>query len=358
MRVYSGDGIGEIYYDLVRDVTEHGRKINVRGQDCLELPGLVVLEYHKPGACWMRIPNRKWNVFLALAEIPWILSGNGNVGWISYFGSNMKSFQDGDNPEFHGAYGLRLRKWPLYERSDREIEFDQISEVVRKLRVDPTTRQAVIALWDPARDNQPSKDIPCNNMVNYTLRDGVLHQTVNIRSNDLVWGTPYNAVQFTHLHVFVAGLLGVRMGLFTYVIHNLHYYLDLYKPTLANLIEQAYTDDKLRADSISSFDIFTGSDLRFLKQDIEISLMEHVPVGCFDIPCRAIGQGYAKEIADALKLFIKVKSGFNLNTQSMEYLSELKQPLRDLMADFWEDSNKPGAKQVVEFLRRNNDVAA
>src|SRR5437899_4232202 len=243
LKLYSGAGLGDVYYQLIRAITERGRKINVRGLDCLEFPELVVLEYEAPGYCWMRIPGRKFNPFFALAEIPWILSGNGNVEWISYFNKNMKSFQDGNNPDFHGAYGLRIRKWPEKILVENEVTYnyiDQVRCVLQKLRADPNSRQAVISLWDPTRDNGYSKDITCNNYIVYTLRNGILAQTVNIRSNDLIWGTPHNAIQFTHLQAYVAGMLGVRMGLFIYVIHNLHYYLDLYNPTLSNLIEKAY----------------------------------------------------------------------------------------------------------------------
>ncbi len=372
--VYSGNGLGDFYFALVRDITENGRKVNVRGHDCLELPGLVVLEYQRCGYCWMRIPGRKWNPFLALAEIPWILSGNGNVDWISYFGSNMKSFQDGNNPDLHGAYGLRIRKWPEKIVVEGEVDYthiDQIDYTVKKLRADPNSRQAVISLWDPIRDNEYSRDIPCNNTVTYTLRNGVLAQTVTIRSNDLVWGTPYNAVQFTHLHAYMAGLLGVKMGLFTYVIHNLHYYMDLYKPTLANLIEQAYKGEELEAECLTGFDTFGDFGLNCLKRDVEISFLEHyhdankVRGEVFgaqllpgEIPSRQNWLGYTKEIADALKLFIKVKSGFGLTTGTFDYLADLKQPLRDLIIDFYESSKNPSAQLVVDFLRRKNDVTA
>lgn len=362
MRVYSGSGVGDMYYDLVRDMTEHGRKVHIQGKgDCLELPGLVVLEYHKPGYCWMRIPGRKWNPFLALAEIPWILSGNGNVDWISYFGSNMKSFQDGNNTEFHGAYGLRLRKWWNGSEFMHDATTDQIAEIVKKLKADPNSRQAVMTLWDPARDNTYHKDIPCNNMVNYTLRDGVLAQTVNIRSNDLVWGTPYNAVQFTHLHAYVAGLLGAEIGLFTYVIHNLHYYMDLYKPTLSNLIEQAYSRQELKAEKLQCFATFNDFALNYLNEDIETSLLAHrnpYPREPITIPNRKNWNSYTKQIADALRIFVKVKSQYSMTTWATEYLAELKQPLRDLFIDFYSGSSNPSAKEVVEFLRRNNDVSA
>src|SRR5271167_1899813 len=116
MKVYTGAGLGDFYFALIREITEHGKKIVTRGQTCLELPESVCLEYTRPGYCWMRIPGRKFNPFFALAEVMWILSGNGNVEWISYFNKQMLAYSDGKE-DFHGAYGLRIRKWPTHYSS-------------------------------------------------------------------------------------------------------------------------------------------------------------------------------------------------------------------------------------------------
>jgi len=226
VRVYEGDGLGSFYYSLLRDIHKEGRDITTRGHRCREIIGPVTLVYKKPGACWMYIPGRKFNPFFAIAELIWILAGRGDVEWISYYNSKMRQFADGTNPEFHGSYGVRMRHWSI--DAGEMTPVDQIQDVILKLWRDSYSRQAVICLWDPLRDNSTvvSNDIPCNNLVYYSLRDGVLDQTVVIRSNDVVLGAPINAIQFTHLHALVAGELAVKMGTFTYVVQNLHYYLD------------------------------------------------------------------------------------------------------------------------------------
>lgn len=364
MRVYTGRGLGDFYYQIIKDITEHGRKVNIRGNDCLEFPDRVCLEYTAPGHCWMRIPGRKFNPFFALAEVVWILSGSGNVEWISYFNEKMRDFSDGKE-DFHGSYGKRLRHWRIHDNPPYAKQLDQIDMVVTKLTSDEHTRQAVMSIWDPELDNLTlSKDIPCNSLVYYELRNNVLNQTVVIRSNDAVWGTPYNAVQFSHIHAYVAGLLNVEIGTLTYIVQNLHYYLDLYKPTLSNLIERAYyhydqRSDKLQAESTEEFSPFGDWELLCLKKDVEISIEEHTRRTGVDIPQRPIwSHDYTNIMANVIRLFIKVKSGFNLTTSMMEFLSSLKQPFRGLIEDFYESSKNPTAQHVVDFLRRNNDVAA
>lgn len=259
MRVYRGRGLGDIYYSLIRDISA-GREVTIRGHRLKEIEGPVTLCYTEPGACFMPIPGRKFNIFFALAEVMWMWSGRGDVEWISHYNSNMKSFQDGDNPEFHGAYGLRVRKWkPYWGLSDTASEVDQLEEAIKKIVVDPFTRQAVISLWHPAYDNgsPPTKDTPCNNLVYFSLRDGKLDMTVVIRSNDVIWGTPYNVCQFSHLQAIAVGMLRqeldqtsgsgepprekdkVQIGTLTYVVQNLHYYLDQADETRELLIKKA-----------------------------------------------------------------------------------------------------------------------
>lgn len=365
MRVYSGDGLGDCYYQLVRDITEHGRKVEMEGKGvCIELPEPVTLVYNSPGCCWMRIPNRKWNPFLALAEIIWILTGNGNVDWISYFGSNMRSFQDGTNPDFHAAYGLRMRKWEGRQGPQTTYKFvDQFQQVIRKLKKSPNSRQAIISLWDPERDNLvDSKDYPCNNWIGYTLRDGVLEQMVVIRSNDLVWGTPYNAVQFTHVHAYVAGCLGVKMGKFSYVINNLHYYQDLYKQTLANLIEKAYSDQSLKAERAVRFD--TISDNSFKSTLTAWNLLKHwngkglMPI---ELIPKIVGAQAERErfnqfdLPILLWIYCTIKERDKSITVSEAKtlaitLDAIGEPFVGLVKDFYSNSKNIGALRVIGQL--------
>lgn len=264
--------MGDVYFDLIRDLTKYGRTVTVRGKECIEFTEPVALIYDRPGYFLMDIPGRKFNPFFMMAEIVWILSGNGNVEWISYFNSKMRDFADEGRKDFHGSYGKRIFEYPVHIAD--YLSIDQVGMVVNKLKKDPFSRQAVICLWNVEADNLvPSKDIPCNNLVYYALRDGKLQQTVTIRSNDLIWGTPHNAVQFSALQARVAGALGVQMGNFTYVINNLHYYTEEYKKTLAHLISSAFDEEEpLQADLADGFGPISDRSLDRMCEAVEDAL--------------------------------------------------------------------------------------
>lgn len=349
MRIYQGNGLGDFYYKLIRDITKHGREIVIRGRRCMELTEPVTLVYNKPGYCWMNIPGRKFNPFFALAEVAWILMGNGSAEWIGYFNSRMMTFLDEGHSELHGAYGVRLRRISRYEGGKWVEPMDQIHEVVEKLRRDPTTRQAVMTLWDPVQDNSPSKDIPCNNVVYYSLRDGVLDQTVVIRSNDIVWGTPYNAIQFSHLQALVAGEVGAEIGTLTYVIQNLHYYFDEYKMTLATLLEQAHDEEsEIKALSIPGFCPTTDAELQALDSTLDMIKLNYRGPDVYNVDPRLhFGNGYWNQvIPQMIWIFTAIKEKTVPADKIFDRITMLGEPLIPLIFDFYRGSENVLVQEI------------
>lgn len=349
MKIYSGNGLGDMYLALVREIARNGREIPTRHGPCLELEEPVCLVYEKPGHCWMTIPGRGFNPFFALAEVVWILSGNGNVEWISYFNSNMKKFADEDQEDFHGAYGIRMRRWP--SSTGEYLTLDQLGFAINKLKADSFSRQAVVALWNPEKDNLlKSNDYPCNNLLYFRLRDGVLDQTVIQRSCDLIWGAPHNAVQFSHVHAYVAGSIGAKIGKMNYFIQNLHYYLDLYKLTLAGLIERAFDENEqmyqatVKALGVQEFSAisqerFTQSQdftLRMLHTDMKY-LYKFEPL---------IGGYWDNIIPTMLWIYRSVKEGTEDSVHLARKILSMPEPLRELALMYYEKCTYGISKEV------------
>lgn len=237
------------YPRLMKAIQDYGRNAAPRHKRVLEHTSPILWHLEKPQEYVLPIPGRRVNPFFALAEVVWMWSGKGGAEFITFYNKSMKQFLDEGVPYFHGAYGKRVRHYGYSERPFRElpspmtpsdmgdglrpVEVDQLEHVVRKLQADPDTRQAAITLWDPIKDNFiQSNDHPCNNMLYFTQRGGALHLTICMRSNDLIWGVPYNMIQFSHLLALMAGTLELEVGSYHVMVNNLHYYLDLYPETL------------------------------------------------------------------------------------------------------------------------------
>lgn len=189
--------------------------------------------------------SRPINPAFAMAEVIWIMAGSNSLDFILPWNKTMAEFSD-DGHALRGAYGFRLGsnvldtravarlnlKKPMRDDPTSAFKGDQLHAALMALSDTPDSRQVVLQIWDSildfpgnGRSGAPrSKDIPCNLMSHLLLRDGKLHWMQVMRSNDLVWGTPYNFIQWTSIQQIMAGWLGVEVGEFTLQVGSLHVY--------------------------------------------------------------------------------------------------------------------------------------
>lgn len=151
-------------------------------------------------------PARKLNYRFAVAEWLWMMFGHSAVAPLAQFNSVMKQFSD-DGVWLTGAYGPHI--------------CGQRDRILRKLRQDPNTRQAVI---DIPRPNGETKDEPCTLSLQFLQRNGYLHLIVTMRSSDIWLGVPYDAYTFAQVLACFAGELGLPRGLITLHAGSSHLY--------------------------------------------------------------------------------------------------------------------------------------
>lgn len=123
----------------------------------------------------------------------------------------FKRYAETDPVHFWGAYGNRIGT--------------QLVNVVHKLITDPTTRQAVITLWNATHDNVPHKqDYPCTVALGFRQRGTHLNMNVTMRSNDVWLGLPYDLFQFTQLQLSLCHVLDLTPGTYTHTAWSMHLY--------------------------------------------------------------------------------------------------------------------------------------
>ena len=181
---------------------------------------------------------RPFNPAFAIAEVIGILSGANASRFVTAWNPRMKRFVDEDVNVLHGAYGYRLGSRPqLSMAAERALrietgkimpQLDQLRAAYEAPRHSPDSRQVVLQIWNATLDlpdpSPRSADVPCNLMSHLMIRDNRLEWLQILRSNDLIWGMPYNFVQFTCLQEILAGWLGVDVGSYVHVSDSLHVY--------------------------------------------------------------------------------------------------------------------------------------
>lgn len=148
-------------------------------------------------------------------EVMWMLSGEKSTDWLRQHTKIWDAFTE-DDGTVEAAYGFRMR---------HAFGVDQLSEAMRKLSEDQSTRHAVVMLWDPADDvEHPKKNVPCPVMFTLNVIRGRLNMHLVIRSNDMVLGHPTDVAGFSLMAYMLAKQLGVMPGKLTVSISNAHVY--------------------------------------------------------------------------------------------------------------------------------------
>ena len=155
---------------------------------------------------------RKMPMRYAVGELIWYLSGNPTLRAIQNYTSAWDRMSD-NGLTVNSNYG-----WCIKHKYD----FDQWEYVKSLFLNDINTRQAVLHI--KTADDRPSKDVNCTVCIQFLLREGKLHATVYMRSNDIWMGFPYDVFSFTALQIKMAMELGVDIGTYTHIAGSLHLY--------------------------------------------------------------------------------------------------------------------------------------
>lgn len=232
MKIYTNTSPSRIYLEALRDIWLEGETLVARGKRIKELRPVCI---ENPLAIpFIYVPKRHNNPFFSIFESSfWIPAGRSDVETLSYFNSNMKQFSD-DGKTFNAPYGERLRFWG--RNSSRGIfpekELDQFKDCYEKLMKDPNTRQAIMVISNPSFDGNEytssgGRDIACNTVISFKLRNNKLDITVFNRSNDLIYGAlGANITQFVTIQRLMAGFLGVEVGCYYQITDSLHIYTE------------------------------------------------------------------------------------------------------------------------------------
>jgi hypothetical protein len=211
------------YPAVVAKVLNEGMPRSPRGVETLDL-GHTLVSIQDPTKCLAVGVGRGLSTRVAAAEAIQLIGGFHDPKLMLWASPNFAKFMDRDTdphlnspwtsaPYFHGAYGRRIGT--------------QMSDVHRKLRADSATRQAVVTLWDPARDcGSDMHDYPCTVGFGFQIVDDKLNMGVVMRSNDVWLGFPYDVFQFTQLQLSLATSLGIPVGIYEHYAWSLHLYAD------------------------------------------------------------------------------------------------------------------------------------
>lgn len=201
------------YVNLVHHVANSGKPVETRGLATRELTAVSLVF---PNVLNPLLPvgvGRGVNARLAAIEALQLISGTQRHDLIRLVTPGFDSvLVDQDNPDY-GAYGPRI--------------ITQLGDCIDVLAADPTTRRAVISIWNE-HDLTHDGDRPCTVFMQFLIRDAgfgpALELHTHMRSQDVWLGVPYDIFMFTQLQHTVAHILGRPVGQFVHHATSLHIY--------------------------------------------------------------------------------------------------------------------------------------
>ena len=186
----------------------------------------------RTGVATKRIPALVIAVDCA-TEVPIIKSRK--VFWKSSIEEAFWIFRDGSND----IKELRPHIWDKWADENGIVQktygyqikkFDQVNGMLSALADDPSTRRAVLNLWN-CEDIPEMAITPCVYTSVWNIIDGKLNVMVHSRSCDITVGGIFNLFQYYAMNHMFAKHLGVEPGLLTFTAADAHIYEDQFEPT-------------------------------------------------------------------------------------------------------------------------------
>ena len=248
----AADTIDDLLHDVFEALHQSGKPAEATKGRFVELIG-VSLQLRDPRSRISR-SEAKGRPFSSIGELFWYLSGENDLSFIEYF---LKAYQESAEKDglIHGGYGPRL--FPKNGPS-------QIDQVIDRIERKPSTRQAVIQLFDKSdiRVGSNYKDIPCTCTIQYICRDERLSCIVSMRSNDAFKGLPHDIFCFTMLQEMLAKRLDLKLGEYHHFVGSLH----LYESDVA--VSEEYLEEGWQSE-ISMPEMPSGNNFLIVKPFLE-----------------------------------------------------------------------------------------
>ena len=206
------------YAKLAKLIYKEGHKSNPRGAETREILNFCISNFN-PRDRIVCLPKRKLNIGFAIAEWVSTIVGDDRVDFLTpYIGRYGDYSSDGVHVD--GAYGARICS----------VGQSQLSGVIEKLKTDESSRQAVISIYDGNLDlfGKGGVNTPCTLTLHFLIRNNMLHMIVNMRSNDVYFGFPYDFFNFSMIQELVTRILGVNLGVYIHNAASMHLYSSNY----------------------------------------------------------------------------------------------------------------------------------
>lgn len=233
----------EIFLDIYKKLVHTGKISYPRG---LKVREIEDFSYDLPPYCrFQNFKARKLNVDYIKKEFLWYLKGEKTDLSICEYASLWKKMvkEDGTINSNYGRYIFG--------------EMDQFDNVVNILKNDRESRKASIVILSESHLKSGDYDTPCTYSMNFRIRDNKLNMTVNMRSQDAIFGMASDTPCFSFIHEMMWLTLKeiypeIEYGMYHHNVDSFHVYERHFEMIEAIICGDTYT--KVKCPKMSGID--------------------------------------------------------------------------------------------------------
>jgi thymidylate synthase len=261
-----------IYRDAIAKIIFEGEDVYSERSNILTraLPGLTYELYPEHGFPILTL--RKIPIQLFVSEAVWFISGDKDISFMQQFTKIWDDFAESDNT-MATAYGYRWR---------HHFGRDQLMDLIEHLKVEPSSRQGVVMMWDPSDDGlmaPKKKNVPCPFSFVANIIGGKLNLHLIIRSNDMMLGNPHDTAGFALLQAMLAQELNVGVGKYTVSISHAHIYGDHTEQARTMLERMPHMHDEIKLSlPPQSFRRAMQKDVELVKEIVDNLKSQYNPM--------------------------------------------------------------------------------
>ena len=265
------------YQDLVKDVLENGvDRPDRTGVGSRAVFGRTLrfdLSKGFPALTTRRVPFR-----IAFEETMFFLRGETDTKKLEekkiniWKGNTSREFLDSRGlthlPEgdMGKGYGYQWCKWEKHTPDGAVQHINQVKNLIEGIQKNPNDRRAIVLAWNPGQLDEMALP-PCHLYHQYTVLDGKLHSSFVMRSNDVIYGLPFNIMGYAFINAAIAKICNLEQGELVYFGNDVH----IYHNQLEIAAEQLTREPKQLPRLVIKKDIKSYEDLCELEySDVEL----------------------------------------------------------------------------------------
>ena len=216
------------YLNLVKHILENGElKEDRTGTGTKSVFGYQMRFNLSEG--FPMVTTKKLHLKSIIYELLWFLKGDTNIKFLKDNGVNIWNAWADSKGNLGPVYGFQWRNW-------NNDGIDQISNLIKNLNDNPSSRRHLISAWNPSVLPDTSKSFetniangkaalpPCHAFFQFHIINGKLSCQLYQRSADIFLGVPFNIASYSLLTLMIAQVCKLKPGDFIHTFGDAHIY--------------------------------------------------------------------------------------------------------------------------------------